>query len=308
MRPSYGRRSDRTTGPPAPPSVGRMAGMVGERALRLVPPGAGTALHRHAAFPRAVPQPPGVELRLRCGRAADPQLVAVRVPEHRRPAPGPIGERRLENDPPAPQLLAERVDPVGDREDEADPARGRRLRRALAERQQATAGAEVERLAGLLAQDRQTETARVEFARRGEVTDDEPDVQRLGELQQKGPRPRSRPPGIRTGRGPAEGGAAGRGRPARGGGGWEQGDLNPHMRVSPRAPVSRHGGARHPSADPSYQPALRPPDWSPLVCQVSLCSPPRAPGGRGGISFVGRRGRSSPPGARSAGTVIIKRS
>lgn len=32
--------------------------------------------------------------------------------------------------------------------------------------------------------------------------------------------------------------------------GWEQGDLNPHMRVSPRAPVNRHGGAPRPSADP----------------------------------------------------------
>src|SRR5271155_3282304 len=38
-------------------------------------------------------------------------------------------------------------------------------------------------------------------------------------------------------------------RPVPEGSGWEQGDLNPHMRVSPRAPVIRHWGAARPSAD-----------------------------------------------------------
>jgi hypothetical protein len=53
---------------------------------------------------------------------------------------------------------------------------------------------------------------------------------------------------------------------------WEQGDLNPHMRVSPRAPVIRHRGASHPSADPNPRGPKGRPDWSPLVYQVSLCS------------------------------------
>jgi hypothetical protein len=56
------------------------------------------------------------------------------------------------------------------------------------------------------------------------------------------------------------------------GSGWEQGDLNPHMRVSPRAPVIRHRGAKRPSADPILRGPEGHPDWSPLVYQVSLCS------------------------------------
>ena len=53
---------------------------------------------------------------------------------------------------------------------------------------------------------------------------------------------------------------------------WEHGDLNPDMRVSPRAPVTRHRGAKRPSADPIPREPFDCPDWSPLVCQISLCS------------------------------------
>ncbi len=73
------------------------------------------------------------------------------------------------------------------------------------------------------------------------------------------------------------------GRPTpRRGGEWEHGDLNPDMRVSPRAPVTRHGGAGRPSADPMPRGSIDRPDWSPLVCQISLCSHqgPGEPAGR----------------------------
>ena len=49
----------------------------------------------------------------------------------------------------------------------------------------------------------------------------------------------------------------------------EHGDSNPDMR-SLRALQSLVTGARRPSADPMS--TVRRPDWSPAVCQVSLCS------------------------------------
>ncbi len=58
---------------------------------------------------------------------------------------------------------------------------------------------------------------------------------------------------------------------------WEHGDLNPDMRVSPRrAPVIRHGPPEGPpqTREGAFQglPRGKVLDWSPLVCQVSLCS------------------------------------
>jgi hypothetical protein len=55
-------------------------------------------------------------------------------------------------------------------------------------------------------------------------------------------------------------------------GGWEHRDLNPDMRVSPPLQSLVIGSLAGPSADPSFQSGKRHPDWSPLVCQVSLCS------------------------------------
>jgi hypothetical protein len=62
------------------------------------------------------------------------------------------------------------------------------------------------------------------------------------------------------------------GAETRGLGPWEQGDLNPHMRVSPRAPVIRHWDASRPSANSNLRGPEGRPDWSPLVYQISLCS------------------------------------